>query len=46
MEKEITQIGQPKTVAYLDTKEQGKIKLIIFSYFKKLRQKDKNQNIK
>ena len=45
-EKEITQIGQPKTAGYLHTKDQGKIKLIIFSYLQKMRQKDKKQKIK
>ena len=46
MEKEITQIGSPKTAGYLDTRDQDKIKLIISFYLQKMTQKNNKQNIK
>ena len=46
MEKEITQIGSPKTAGYLDTRDQDKIKLIMCLYLQKMTQKNNKQNIK
>ena len=46
LEKEITQIGSPKTASYLDTRDQDKIKLIISFYLQKMTQKNNKQNIK
>ena len=46
LEKKITQIKQPKTAGYLDTKGEDKIKKITCLYLEKIRQKNNQQNKK